>query len=307
VIDVVTFGEAMAVLRGDGPLRVGPSMQLSVAGAESNVAIGLARLGHAARWAGRVGDDELGALVLRTLRAEGVDTIWTCVDPERPTGLMLREHRVGDIVRVQYYRSGSAGGAITTDDVLPALDEGARVLHVTGVTPALGDAAAECVRAAIDRAGEIGALVSLDVNYRARLWPAAAARDQLRRLLRGVNVLFASEHELPLVAAGPAELLDEGVREVVVKRGAAGASSYTAEGVTTAAAKAIRVVDVVGAGDAFAAGYLSALLDGGGVAARLERAVITGAFAVAHHGDWEGSPNRAELHLLDAAEGTTIR
>jgi 2-dehydro-3-deoxygluconokinase len=306
VTDVVTFGETMAALRGEGPLRLGGSMALSVGGTESNVAIGLARLGHAVRWVGRVGEDELGRLVLRTLRAEGVDVAAAQVDPERPTGLMLCEHRVGDVIRVQYYRSGSAGSAVTVADVLPVLD-GARILHVTGVTPALHPAAADAVRAAIAHARSAGLLVSLDVNYRSGLWPPATAGEVLRPLLGGVDVLFASADELPLVADDPAELLAAGMRDVVIKHGSAGAECHTAEGAVSVPARRVPVVDVVGAGDAFVAGYLSALLDGAGPAKRLERGAVTAAFVVARHGDWEGLPTRDELALLDAAEGTTFR
>jgi 2-dehydro-3-deoxygluconokinase len=304
--DVVTFGETMASLRGEGPLRLGATMALSVGGTETNVAIGLARLGHAVRWVGRVGDDELGALVLRTLRAEGVDVAAAQVDPERATGLMLREHRVGNVIRVQYYRSGSAGGAITADDVLPALD-GARILHVTGVTPALDPAAADAVRAAIARARSLALLVSFDVNYRSRLWPPATAGQVLRPLIGDVDVLFESADELPLVADDPAELLAAGVRDVVIKHGGDGAECHTADGKVSVPARAVPVVDVVGAGDAFVAGYLSGVLDGAGPHERLERGAVAGAFVVARPGDWEGLPTRAELPLLDAAEGTTFR
>lgn len=104
--EVVTFGETMAALRAHGALRLGGSLGLSVAGAESNVAIGLARLGHRVHWAGQVGADELGALVLRTLRAEGVDA-------GRPTGLLLAEPRLGTLTRVSYYRAASAGSAVS--------------------------------------------------------------------------------------------------------------------------------------------------------------------------------------------------
>ncbi len=313
--DVVTFGETMAALRGDGPLRLGATMQLSVAGAEANVAIGLSRLGHRVAWIGRVGEDELGALVLRTLRAEGVDTGYACTDPDRPTGLVLFERRIGDVVRVNYYRTGSAGSALTAGEVLPALSAETRLLHVTGVTPALGASAAESVQAAVRRAGELGVPVSLDVNYRSRLWSPAAARAALRPLLGDVGVLFASADELPLVAPDPsadstttaAQLLADGVREVVVKRGASGADAHTAGAVVSQPAVGVGVVDVVGAGDAFVAGYLSALLDELDVAARLERGVAAAAFAIARHGDWEGLPDRADLALLQSAPGTTLR
>lgn len=314
--EVVTFGETMAALRAQGALRLGGSLGLSVAGAESNVAIGLARLGHRVRWAGRVGADELGALVLRTLRAEGIDTEHAAVDDTgRPTGLLLTEPRLGTLTRVSYYRAGSAGSAVSPADVLPALASGTRVLHLTGITPALGPSAAEAVQAAAAAAHDAGITVCLDVNYRSRLWSHDRARTALRPLLTHTDLLIASEDELPLVLerpdAGESEavhrLLSAGVGEVVVKRGARGATGFTAEGATDRAARRVDAVDLVGAGDAFVAGYLSGLLDDADVPARLHRAVTTAAFAVATRGDWEGLPTQDELGLFDQPDGTTIR
>ncbi|MET8082134.1 sugar kinase [Streptomyces sp. NPDC005303] len=314
--EVVTFGETMAALRARGALRMGGSLGLSVAGAESNVAIGLARLGHRVSWAGRVGADELGALVLRTLRAEGVDLDHAVTDDSgRPTGLLLTEPRLGTLTRVSYYRAGSAGSAVTPADVLPALAAGSRVLHLTGITPALGPSAAETVLAAATAAHDAGITVCLDVNYRSRLWTADHARAALRPLLAHTDLLVASEDELPLVLqqpeAGESEavksLLDAGIQEVIVKRGAHGATAVTADGTTDRAAQRVDAVDLVGAGDAFVAGYLSGLLDGADVPARLDRAVTTAAFAVATRGDWEGLPTRDELGLFDEPDGTTVR
>ncbi|MEI5519343.1 sugar kinase [Streptomyces brasiliscabiei] len=314
--EVVTFGETMAALRAQGALRLGGGLGLSVAGAESNVAIGLARLGHRVRWAGRVGADELGALVLRTLRAEGVDIEHAVTDDTgRPTGLLLTEPRLGTLTRVSYYRAGSAGSAVSPTDVLPALAPGTRVLHLTGITPALSPSAAEAVLAAATTAREAGITVCLDVNHRSRLWTADRARTVLRPLLAHVDLLIASEDELPLVlersGADESEavrgVLAAGVTEVVVKRGGRGATSVTADGTTDRAARQVDAVDLVGAGDAFVAGYLSGLLDGADVPARLHRAVTTAAFAVATRGDWEGLPTRDELALLDRPDGTTIR
>jgi len=314
--EVVTFGETMAALRSHGPLRLGGSLGLSVAGAESNVAIGLARLGHRVRWAGRVGADELGALVLRTLRAEGVDIDHAVTDDTgRPTGLLLTEPRLATLTRVSYYRSGSAGSAVSPADVLPALAASPRILHLTGITPALSRTAAETVLAAATTAREGGITVCLDVNHRSRLWTADRARTALRPLLPHIDLLIASEDELPLVAerSGADEseavrgILAAGVSEVVVKRGARGATSITADGETYRAARQVDAVDLVGAGDAFVAGYLSGLLDGADIPARLHRAVTTAAFAVATRGDWEGLPTRDELDLFDQPDGTTIR
>ncbi|ELP65324.1 kinase, PfkB family [Streptomyces turgidiscabies Car8] len=314
--DVVTFGETMAALRAHGALRLGGSLGLSVAGAESNVAIGLARLGHRVRWAGRVGADELGALVLRTLRAEGVDIDHAVTDDTgRPTGLLLTEPRLGTLTRVSYYRAGSAGSAVSPADVLPALAAGARILHLTGITPALSASAAEAAPAAAAAARDAGVTVCLDVNFRSRLWTTDEARTALRPLLERTDLLIASEDELPLVLERPGAaeseavrgILAAGVAEVVVKRGARGATSFTADGATDRAARQVEAVDLVGAGDAFVAGYLSGVLDGADVPARLHRAVTTAAFAVATRGDWEGLPTRDELGLLDEPDGTTIR
>ncbi|WP_413790218.1 sugar kinase [Streptomyces coeruleorubidus] len=306
----------MAALRARGALRLGGSLGLSVAGAESNVAIGLARLGHRVRWAGRVGADELGALVLRTLRAENIDTGHAVTDDTgRPTGLLLTEPRLGTLTRVSYYRAGSAGSAVSPADVLPALAPGTRVLHLTGITPALGPSAADAALTAAATAHESGITVCLDVNYRSRLWSADQARTALRPMLAHVDLLIASEDELPLVLERPAadepeavdSIVSAGVREVVVKRGAHGATSFTADGASDCAARQVDAVDLVGAGDAFVAGYLSGLLDGADIPARLRRAVTTAAFAVATRGDWEGLPSRDELSLFDQPDGTTIR
>lgn len=313
MIEFLTFGEAMAVLRGAGPLRLGGSLDLSVAGAEANVAIGMARLGHQAAWVGRVGADELGELVRRTLRAEGVDISAVTTDPSRPTGLMLAERRIGDLVRVMYYRAGSAGSQVARADVLPMIVKGVRLLHVTGITAALSGVARRSVTAAAARAHEVGATVSVDVNYRSRLWSPAEAREVLLPIVGMADIVTASADELVMLADGgepgamAERLLAQGVGQVVVKRGANGATAYTAGSTVSRPARQVSVADVVGAGDAFVAGYLSAYLDGQSAEARLDRAATTAAFAIARPGDWEGLPTRAELSLLSRPAGTTIR
>ncbi|MEU8999132.1 sugar kinase [Streptomyces caniferus] len=358
--DVFTFGETMVALRGSGPLKLGGTMQVSVAGAESNVAIGLARLGHSVRWAGAVGEDEAGQLVLRTLRAEGVEVSGASTDQDAPTGLLLFEPRLPEVTRVHYYRAGSAGSRLTADVIDRAFRAAPpRVLHLTGITPALSPTARSAALRSLQLAREHDSLVCLDVNFRARLWTAEEASAVLREWIPQVDVLIASDDELPLclpegggagpapvggyletspdrertpdgpqsseAPSGPADnneptnpplptiaaqaklLLDLGVDEIVVKLGAEGATAYTHGGSLHRPAKTVRAVDAVGAGDAFVAGYLSALLDGEEPAGCLERAVTTGAFAVASPGDWEGAPTRAELGMLGAPPGTVVR
>ncbi|MET9730105.1 sugar kinase [Streptomyces sp. NPDC006458] len=314
--EVVTVGEAMAALRATGPIPLAPPMELSIAGAESNVAIGLARLGHRVGWVGAVGDDEFGTLVLRTLRAEQVDVTHVRTDTDgRPTGLLVREDGIGDLVTVRYYRAGSAGSAIRTPDVLAALRPGLRILHLTGITPALGPSAAQAVEAAASRARELGATVCLDVNYRARLWTQGEARRALLPLARNADIVVASADELHLITDDPAldekdaltALLAQGRREVVITRGGDGASVTAAAGTVGVPARRVPVRDVVGAGDAFVSGYLSGLLDGLDTDGRLQRAINSGACSVATRGDWEDLPGRRDLALLDSPAGTTLR
>ncbi|GAB2604686.1 sugar kinase [Streptomyces capparidis] len=314
--DVLTFGETMLSLQTDGPLATGAPARTAVAGAESNVAVGLARLGHRVSWAGRLGADEPARLILRTLRGEGVDVRHATTDPEAPTGALLRERLVADVTRVHYWRTGSAASRQRPEHLTAALTAGARVLHVTGITCALGPGPLAAVTAAIEHARAHGWTVVLDVNHRTRLWSKEDAAPVLRRLRGGIDVLVASDDELPLIAgddrtgedARVAHLLAAGVGEVVVKRGAGGADLYRADGHHLhQPAHSVPVVDTVGAGDAFCAGYLSGTLDGLAPADRLRRASATAAFAVASRGDWEGLPHRDELALLDGPPGSALR
>jgi 2-dehydro-3-deoxygluconokinase len=313
---VLSLGEAMASLRAQGPMRLGGDLRLSIAGAEANVAIGLARLGADVEWLGVVGDDELGALVVRTLRAEGVRTAHIRTDPDAPTGLIFFEPRLDGLTRVTYRRSGSAGASLSPADVDAAFASPPDLVHLTGVTPALGPTCRAAATRAVSGAADAGSRVCLDVNYRRTLWSRVDAAAILAPLAAQADVVLASDDELDLVApevpdrteaAAARALLDTGVSEVVVTRGAGGATAYTADGRMDRPAVPVTCVDPVGAGDAFAAGYLSALLDGLDVAGRLDRAVRTAAFAVGSAGDWEGLPNRSELAFLDHASGTTLR
>jgi 2-dehydro-3-deoxygluconokinase len=300
-VDAVTFGEALAALRAVEPVAVARSLGLSVAGAETNVAIGLARLGHRCAWVGTVGSDRFGAMIIRTLRAETVNVEAVRV-VDAPTGIILFEQREPAAVTVDYHRHGSAGTQLGSVDAGAAAALEPRVLHTSGVTLALSPAAAAAAAQAMTLARRSGTVVSFDVNFRSRLWSAARAAEVLRSVAGSVDVLFASPDELALVAPEAAAdepsrvraLLEQGVGRVLVKRGAGGATEYTAHGRADRAALPVHEVDPVGAGDAFAAGYLSALLDGEPLAA-LERATRLGAFAVCARGDWEGLPSRDEL------------
>ena len=296
----------MAAIRAATPVDLGGSVSLSIAGAESNVAIGLARLGHDVAWAGIVGDDRFGNLVLRTLRAEGID-ISRAGRSRHQTGLILFEDRLAGVTSVDYYRAGSAGSMLDEQHVISAMDHSPRILHLTGITAALGPAPIRAMAAAARATRTAGGLVSLDVNYRSRLWSRQAAREAIAPLAMQADILIASDDELDLATESPDALLANGVRDVVIKHGADGATVKTATETTTLPARPVEAVDAIGAGDAFVAGYLSGELDGLGPADRLARGVALGAFAVATHGDWEGLPRREELPMLGHSAGSAVR
>jgi 2-dehydro-3-deoxygluconokinase len=312
-VDVLTFGEAMVALRSDTPLTAGGTLTPYVVGAESNVAVALARLGHSTSWVSRLGSGPLGDLVLRRLRGEGVRVDDVVRDADRPTGLMIVERRTADLTRVEYRRRGSAASALAPADIERALAAGARLVHLTGITPALSRDAHECVLHGARAARGGGALVSLDVNYRSRLWSRPEAGAALRGLVELVDVVVASDDELDLIADGDEtaavqQLLRRGASHVAIKRGAAGASLWSGGDRYDVDAVPVTSVDPLGAGDAFSAGLLSGLLDGLPPQQCLQRGAVLGAFAVSSHGDWEGLPRRDELHLLDGLRpGSPLR
>ena len=291
-------------------------MDLSIAGSESNVAVGLARQGVAVDWIGVVGDDEFGRLALRVLRAESVGVGHVRIHRTAPTGLIVFEPRLAGLTRVTYRRSGSAGADLGIEDVVPALTPAPAVLHVTGITPALGPRPRAMIDHAVTEARLAGTLVCLDVNYRAALWSRRDAADVLTPLAARSDVVMASEDEVALLdPAGTGRdetetiesLLAGTTSEVVVSRGARGATAFRRGERIDQPAVSVTVIDTVGAGDALCAGYLAALLDGDDLAARAQRAVRTAGFAVAASGDWEGLPTVEELALLDVPPGSVMR
>src|SRR3954462_7789290 len=180
-----TLGETLGLLVAEdvGPLSLVRGMRLSMGGAESNVAIGVARLGLPATWIGRLGEDPIGDLIERQLLAERVRCL-VQRDPS-PTAIMLRERRTGTATGVSYYRHGSAGSHLRPADLPDGVIEAAGILHLSGITPALGPGPAETVREAMRRARQAGVPVSVDLNFRSRLWDAAAAAPGFRELAAG--------------------------------------------------------------------------------------------------------------------------
>ncbi|MEO6714826.1 MAG: sugar kinase [Mycobacteriales bacterium] len=296
--DLVTLGEPLIGLVGTAPLPMvmTDAFGVHVVGAESNLAIGLARLGRRVAYVGKVGADALGARIRRTLAAEGID-VSHLTDADAPTGLLLRDRPIGGAPEVIYRRTQSAGSLLCAQDVAAAADviAKARGLHITGVTCALSSSCRDAVSAAVRTASAAGVPISFDVNYRSRLWTHEEAAATLRPLLPHCHTIFGSVDELCLVAGSASatdavrSMLHAGVQVVVLKMGEAGAQAWTADGAHEAArAVDVPVVDVVGAGDAFAAGWLAARLLDYDLSDCLTRANAYAATVVATVGDTDG-------------------
>lgn len=317
--EVVTLGECLAsfVAADAGPLAEARGFTRHIAGAEANVAVGLARLGHAVAYIGRVGGDGFGTAILRALRGEGIDVRHLTIDDSARTGVMFRERRVLGAMDVVYHRAGSAGSRLTPEDVVRAVDdgvfEGIRWLHLTGITPALSDTARAATTRALEEGRRTGATVSLDVNMRRRLWSDEQAAPLLRDLASRVDVVFGSTDELALIAGADldsepdqlvAAVAATGPRTVVVKLGRDGALGRDGETSTAQPGIAVTdVVDPVGAGDAFCAGFIAGRLDGVDLTTALRMGNACGALAVAASGDQSGLPDRGELARLLAGTG----
>lgn len=310
---VVTLGETMALMATQtyGPLQHAPSLLLGIGGSESNVAIGLRRLGVDATWISKVGADSLGDLVLREIGAEGVKVV-AVRDPEASTALMIKERRSAAQTLVWYYRIGHAGSRLRVDEVDFDLVREADLLHVTGISPALSPSLAEVTLEAIRVAREAGVTVSFDLNFRGKLWTREQAGETYRQIIPLCDLVFGGDDEV-VMAVGPAKsplelahrLVELGAGQGIVKLGAAGAVAVVDGKEYEQAAVKVEVVDTVGAGDAFVAGYLAEYLAGEDVATRLTTAVTVGAYACLVTGDWEGLPRRHELAALTATEGVS--
>jgi 2-dehydro-3-deoxygluconokinase len=298
--DIVTLGECMAVLYPPEPVTLDdtPSLLLDIGGAEANLSIALCRLGLSARFISRVGDDPFGQRMRATLAGEGVDVSALTTDPAAPTGVFFREWLPDGARRVYYYRAGSAASRLGPGDLRPELFAGARVVHLTGITPALSASCAEAVSRAIELAHEAGALVSFDPNYRPKLWKPEAARAALLPLLRQSDIILMGHEDAAAVfdTAGEDEAaLDAaaalGARVVVLKCAERGAFAR-AEGRTihAPAAPVERVVDPVGAGDGFDAGFLAGWLRGDSLEDSLRLGARVGAASVQALGDYAGYP-----------------
>ncbi|GLB61500.1 sugar kinase [Cytobacillus sp. NCCP-133] len=305
-MDVVTIGETMALFtpNEEGMLRHAHSFSMKFGGAESNVAIGLSRLGHRSRWISRLGEDEFGDAMLSFIRGEGVDVSYVTRDQSAPTGIFFKEFRRLNDTRVYYYRKDSAASRMNAEWLQDESISDAKYLHITGITPALSSTCREMLEKAIRIAKGNGKKIVFDPNLRLKIW---RGEEEARQLLKK----YASESDLVLPGLSEAEFLfgsctpeeyverfhDLGIETVIMKLGKEGAliSSPSVSMTRIPGFTVERVVDPVGAGDAFAAGVLSGLLDGKQLEEAVLRGNAIGAMVTMVNGDAEGLPNRTDL------------
>ena len=285
---VLTVGETMALLDPleDGPPRLGTRFALRFGGAESNFAVALARLGVDVRWVSRLGRDPFGDLIEGGLAGEGLDLRWLKRD-DAPTGLFWK-WRVDGATHVGYRRAGSAASRLAQGDVPDDALDGVRVVHLTGITMAISETARELVLDVARRAKAAGAMVVFDPNFRPALpdTPEAAAERQ-RAVLPHVDWYLCGEGEAALLwpdgEIGAPSVVRVGARGAIV------------DGVVVPPPREASIVDEVGAGDAFAAGFVYGLLHDWTPEACVHAGNVIAAGALAGTGDWETLPRIDEV------------
>lgn len=317
-MDICTLGEAMVAMvpQQVGYLRYVSDYEAKVAGAESNVAIGMSKLGHSATWLSKLGHDELSQIILQRVRGEGVDASQVIYHPEHPTGVLFKQIDAHRNTSVYYYRNHSAFSTFQqeelTEGMISAI-QSARLVHLTGITVALGENCKEVVKKVIEVAKKAGCKLSFDPNIRLKLWSEEEARDSLLPLLPLFDIMLIGDEEGQILfgTKDPQEIIKKlramGVTTIAVKQGGDGAVVAQGDTIATIPAEKVSVVDTVGAGDAFASGFLSAVLEEKPIEECGRWGALMGAFAVSSYGDTEGLPDRIAFEQALSKEDSIFR
>lgn len=308
--EIVTFGESMALFmpQEHKALERAAVLEQGFGGAESNVAIGLARLGASVGWFGALGDDPFGKIILKTLRGEGVDVSRASLSTVAPTGMMFREHVAGKLA-VHYFRKHSAASRMLPEQLDEKYIQGAKLLHVTGITAAISEDARRTLRRAVDIAKDAGVLISFDPNLRLKLWSIEEAREVLLPFAADADYFLPGWDELRLLyetedfQAVKAKLQELKAISIIKGMGDATIVLNKDEEHSVPFYPAEQVVDTVGAGDGFCAGFLAGVMKGMTPVEAVRLASINGSLVVQMRGDWEALPewDIVEQRLLSKA------
>lgn len=308
--EIITVGETMAAFTpgSSGLLRYVRNYEMRIAGAESNLAIGVSKLGHSAGWVSGLGKDEFGAFVQNSIRAEGVDTSQVRFDGEHRTGIMFKQIQDSSETSVFYYRENSAASHMDSSILDREYVRGCRILHLTGITPVLGNSCEQMVKYAMDLAASEGIMISFDPNIRRKLWKDRDYVPMLKEMvlksqivllgLDEAETLFGSRDEKRIV-----DILFSGGRTeyAAIKNGGEGAVAADAEQICRIAPHPCNCIDPIGAGDAFNAAFLCGILEGKGIRECGVMGAVAGALATETYGDTEGYPT--EEHMANVLCG----
>ncbi|RDW22150.1 2-keto-3-deoxygluconate kinase [Oceanobacillus arenosus] len=302
--DVITIGESMITLSPSvkGRLKFAKTFEKKVGGAELNVAIGCSRLGLHTGWISRLGKDDFGEYILNFARGEGVDVSQIGLVNDYPTSLNFKEIKADGTTKTIYYRHKSPILTLRPEDLDESYIKQAKILHLTGIYPAINPVNIPVMERAIDLAKQHGVKVSLDPNIRLRMWSKEEAREVLRKLLPKVDILLAGDEEMDIIIGekDPKRIISEvkeiGVSFIAIKQGDKGSVGYyNGEIVEAPAIKASNVIDTVGAGDGFDAGILYGIVQNWPLEKTLTFANAIGSMVVSVVGDNEGLPSYEEV------------
>jgi 2-dehydro-3-deoxygluconokinase len=303
--EFITFGETMALMipNQHKGLEFASSLQSSFGGAESNVAIGVARLGHSSGWFGRLGNDPLGRMILKKIRGEGVDVSRAQLTSDAPTGVMFREV-FKNKTSVFYYRKYSAASKMQPEHLDHTYIEQAKMIHLTGITPALSESCRQTLLDAIHIARQAGVKVSFDPNIRLKLWPLEEAREVLLSIAAQADYFLPGLDELKLLyQVDDWDEIVSRLRELsaisIVKGGDRATYVVTKDEIITVPYYPVEhIVDTVGAGDGFCAGFIVGLLKGYSYTEAVKIGNLIGSLVIQVEGDWEGIPTWEEVEAI---------
>jgi 2-dehydro-3-deoxygluconokinase len=304
-LDVITFGEAMTLFIANepGPLHKIKHFTRELAGAETNVAIGLARLGFRSGWASKVGDDAFGRFIIERLQEEHVDIGNVGIEESSSTGFQLKSKVNQGDPDVEYFRKNSAASRLCKGDFNEDYFQSAAHLHMTGIPLAISLQVREYADHALKFMRSLKKAVTFDPNLRPSLWNS---EDEMITVIN--KAAFATNYVMPGIREGeiltgykdPKDIasfyLDRGVEWVIIKLGEEGAyyQSESESGIVSGF-KVPEVIDTVGAGDGFAVGIISGLLNGLPIEDAVTRGNAIGAMALQSPGDNDGYPTMPQL------------
>ena len=298
-MDVITIGDAMVAMcpQKKGPIMFTDTFEKKVGGAELNVAIGCSRLGLNAGWISNLGNDDFGKFILRNVRADNVDTSEVKLVDGYQTSVYFREVLSDGSSRSFYYRENSPTSTMKPEDLNEEYFKKAKVLHITGVFPSILKNNQSIILEAIKLAKKHNLLISFDPNIRLKMWTKEEAKDFINSILPDVDILLIGDEETELLLEEQdlekaiKTFYDYGISKVVIKRGAKGAMGFDGgevfyvDGIPPKA-----LVDTVGAGDGFAAGFLTSMIKGESFDDSIRFANAVGSLVVGVEGDNEGLP-----------------